>query len=72
MSKTDHGLPEVKSAMASHAHYDAEKQALTVRFHNGSIFRYDDVPVNVGHTVMGASSFGASFNRHIKGKGTRL
>jgi len=65
-------LPAITSSMASHAAYDERKQALTVRFHNGSTFRYDDVPVNIGHTVMNAASFGRAFNRHIKGGGTKL
>ena len=60
-------LPAVKSSMASHAAYDEAKQQLTVRFHNGDTFQYD-VPHNIGATVMGAQSFGSSFNRHVAGK----
>lgn len=65
-------LIPIKSSMASHAHYDEKAQSLFVQFHNGTTFRYDDVPHNIGHTVMGAASFGASFNRHVKGKGVKL
>ena len=67
-------LTPVKSSMASHAHYDPDAQALHVKFSNGSTFRYDAVPHNIGETVMGAASFGSSFNRHVAGKyhGTKL
>lgn len=60
-------LPEIKSSMATHAAYDEAKQRLTVRFTNGDTFHYD-VPHNIGATVMGAKSFGGSFNRHVAGK----
>ena len=64
----------IKSSMASHAAYDPAKQVLTVKFINGSTFRYDGVPHNIGETVMGAQSFGGSFNKHVAGKyaGTKL
>lgn len=67
-------LPKIKSSMASHADYDPEKKALFVRFHNGDTFRYDGVPVNIGETLKGASSFGTQFQRHVAGKygGTKL
>lgn len=61
-------LTPIKSSMASHAHYDPHTQALRVKFSNGSTFRYDSVPHNIGETVMGAASFGTSFNRHVAGK----
>ena len=65
-------LTPITSSMASHAHYDEHSQALTVQFKNGSTYRYDGVPHNIGHTVMGSASFGTAFNRHIKTKGVRL
>jgi hypothetical protein len=61
-------LTPIKSSMATHAHYDPQSQALRVKFSNGSVFRYDNVPHNIGETVMGAASFGTSFNRHVAGK----
>lgn len=61
-------MTPIKSSMASHAAYDPAKQTLTVQFTNGSTFRYAGVPANIGHTVMGAQSFGGSFNKHVAGK----
>lgn len=61
-------LTPIKSSMASHAHYDPHSQTMHVKFSNGTTFRYDGVPHNIGETVMGAASFGASFNRHVAGK----
>lgn len=61
-------LLPIKSSMASHAAYDPARQALTVKFHNGSTFRYDGVPHNIGEVLMGAQSFGSQFNRHVAGK----
>lgn len=63
-------LAPIQSSMASHAAYDEKAQSLMVRFHNGSTFRYDDIAPNIGHTMMGAQSFGSGFNRHIAGKRT--
>jgi hypothetical protein len=64
---TQHSLAPIKSTMASHAGYDPKTQALTVKFKNGSTFRYDGVPHNIGETVMGAASFGGAFNKHVAG-----
>jgi hypothetical protein len=61
-------LTPIKSSMASHAHYDPTAQSLHVKFSNGSTFRYNGVPHNIGETVMGAASFGSSFNRHVASK----
>ena len=60
-------LTPVQSSMASHAHYDPERQELHVKMKNGTVYRYDGVPVDKGHTVMGAASFGKSLNDHILG-----
>lgn len=65
---TTPALTPIKSSMASYAHYDPSKQALHVKFSNGTTFRYEGVPHNIGETVMGAASFGSSFNRHVAGK----
>jgi len=64
-------LTPIKSSMATGAHYDPHTQFLHVKFSNGTTFRYGRVPVNVGETVMGAQSFGSSFNRHVAGKYSR-
>lgn len=61
-------LTPIKSSMASHAAYDPASQTLTVRFKNGSEFKYNEVPHNIGEVVLQAKSFGSSFNRHVAGK----
>ena len=63
-------LQPLKSSMASHAGYDPATKRLTVKFHNGAIFHYDNVPHNIGETLLGSFSFGTAFNRHIAGKYT--
>lgn len=61
-------LRPIKSSMASHAHYDAVRQELHVKFANGDVFAYDGVPADKGETIMGAQSFGSSFNKLIAGR----
>ena len=66
-----HPHPEllpVKSSMADGVHYDPHAQALHVRFTGGKVYRYDDVPADKGETLLGAASFGQSFNRLIAGR----
>jgi hypothetical protein len=67
-------LVPIKSSMASHAHYDPQAQTLHVRFKNGDTWRYQDVPVDKAETLLGAASFGSSFNKLIAGRhgGTKL
>ena len=45
--------------------YDSKKQVLEVEFHNGSIYRYYDVPEQVHKDFLSADSKGKYLNRHI-------
>lgn len=69
MTKAKHPLLRpIKSSMAKAVQYDPASGQLHVKFHNGQVFRYDGVAPNIGETLMGAQSFGSSFNRHVAGK----
>ena len=46
--------------------YDSKSRTLEVEFHNGSIYRYFDVPESIYNALMSASSHGSFFHRHIK------
>jgi hypothetical protein len=39
---------------------------LTVRFHNGAVYRYFTVPRTILDGLLAATSKGAYFNRHIR------
>ena len=41
---------------------------LTVEFHNGRIYDHPGVPESMVHELMNASSMGAYYNRHIRGR----
>ncbi len=60
-------MTPIKSSMATHADYDMKTGALTVKFKNGSTHLYRDVPAHVGESLMGAQSFGSSFNKNVAG-----
>lgn len=48
--------------------YDKEKMALEVEFHNGTIYRYLDVPEKVYVGLLNAPSHGAYLMHEVKGK----
>lgn len=52
------------SSIASVGHED---DVLEVRFRNGGVYRYFDVPEEVCAALMEAESKGRFFNRHIRG-----
>jgi hypothetical protein len=61
---------EHKTLVSSHlvsAGYDAESQALEVRFRNGITYRYVGVPIAVYENLMHAASPGAYHAAAIKG-----
>lgn len=41
---------------------------LHVKFHSGGLYRYVNVPPNIYHNLMSASSHGTYYNEYIKGK----
>ncbi len=48
--------------------YDPDAQALEVEFHNGSQYRYEQVPAEVVKALLEADSLGRYFNREFKAR----
>ncbi len=48
--------------------YDAEAKRLTVSFHNGSAYRFDEFPAEAHMAFDAAPSPGKHFAAHIRGK----
>ena len=46
--------------------YDLDKQVLEVLFHNGSLYRYEQVPAEVVQALLEADSLGRYFNQVFK------
>lgn len=46
--------------------YEPDEQALEVEFHNGSIYRYEQVPAEVVQALLEADSLGRHFNQVFK------
>ncbi len=46
--------------------YDPDEQALEVLFHNGSLYRYEQVPAEVVQALLEADSMGRYFNQVFK------
>lgn len=66
-------LLEVKnSSNINGATYDAKTKKVLVRFHNGSVYEYADVPFEIWKrfqaTFDGSSSAGKFLNANFKGK----
>jgi hypothetical protein len=56
----------VQSSNVAEVGYDPASMTLEVLFHNGSIYRYFDVPQAVYSELMSAASVGAYLNSQIK------
>ena len=48
--------------------YDVATQILTIKFNNGSIYKYQDVPASIAQGLETATSTGQYFNESIKDK----
>ncbi|MCQ4320961.1 KTSC domain-containing protein [Stutzerimonas stutzeri] len=46
--------------------YDPDEQVLEVLFHNGSLYRYEQVPAEVVQALLEADSLGRHFNQVFK------
>ncbi|QGZ29234.1 KTSC domain-containing protein [Stutzerimonas stutzeri] len=46
--------------------YEPDQQALEVEFHNGSVYRYEQVPASVVQALLAADSLGRYFNQVFK------
>ena len=56
----------VQSSNLAAVGYDSRCNLLEVEFHNGSVYRYFDVPRNVMRSLMQAQSKGGFFNSYIR------
>lgn len=54
------------SSLIRNAEYDTNTKELTVRFQNGAVYLYSDVPELVIKKWAGAKSVGKYFNKNIK------
>lgn len=61
-------LLKSSSSVVKEHDYDAAKKKLTIKFSNGSIYKYQDVPANIAQGLETATSVGQYFNEHIKDK----
>lgn len=57
----------VSSSNISSIGYDENSQTLEIEFHNGGVYQYFDVPVNVYQGLIQTGSSGQYFAQHIKG-----
>ncbi len=57
--------PVVSSNLKS-VGYNANAKILEIEFHNGSVYQYYGVPLNVYEGLMKASSHGKFFHAHIR------
>lgn len=65
MSKSPNLTP-MTSSMLDGQHYDPNSRLLTVRFKNGAVHQYADVPAEKHDAFVGAASPGTYFNAKIK------
>ncbi len=61
-------LLKSSSSFVKEHNYDAATQILTIKFNNGSIYKYQDVPSDVAQGLETATSTGQYFNESIKDK----
>jgi hypothetical protein len=59
-------LTPVESSNLKGVHYDPNTQALTVQFHTGGMYRYEQVPVSIYDDLMKAPSKGKFFIQKIR------
>jgi hypothetical protein len=56
----------VESRSLQELGYDPDEQVLEVLFHNGSLYRYEQVPADVVQALLEADSLGRYFNQEFK------
>ena len=56
----------VNSSSLRELGYDVDTQVLEVQFHNGSLYRYEQVPAEVVQALLQADSLGRYFNQVFK------
>ncbi len=60
-------IPEESTAIRM-MEYNTELNRLTVRFSNGGMYQYEDVPKSLFGELCSSESLGQTFNRIIAGK----
>jgi hypothetical protein len=58
---------QVESSNISSIGFDEDSNTLEIEFHNGAVYQYFDVPLNVYEGIRDADSKGKYFAQHIKG-----
>ena len=48
--------------------YDEATKTMRVRFHNGGVYDYSDVPPEIYHSVLYSESVGGSLHQNVKGR----
>jgi lysyl-tRNA synthetase class 2 len=61
-------LLKSSSSFVKEHNYDVATQILTIKFNNGSIYKYQDVPASIAQGLETATSAGQYFNESIKDK----
>lgn len=69
MSKTPELTPLKSSALTGY-HYDQQTRTLTVRYTNGGMYSYADVPMDKAEAFSGAASPGGFFAAKIRNNHT--
>lgn len=59
-------MTPVKSSSIEAVAHDPAQHALTIRFRNGTLYRYDGVTADQHAALMRADSIGAHFAQHIR------
>ena len=63
----EHEFKPIESSLLSGHHYDPGTRVLTVKLRNGSIYAYEDVPIEKVEALTGGNqSPGRYFNERIK------
>ena len=58
----------VRSSSVAYVGYDEAKHVLEIEFHNGNVYRYQDVPAAVYRLLLQARSIGDFVNTIVKPK----
>lgn len=63
-------MKKVESSNIAEIGYNRRKKQLTVRFNNGALYQYEDVPADTYTELMDADSKGGYFSKNIRLKFT--
>ena len=61
-------LSPVTSSNIESIGYDGAKQSLAVKFRNGNIYHFSDIPQGMAHAFLASDSKGKHFNATFRGK----